>query len=128
MQKYKEYLNWQKKIKKKSILADTPLKIALHCIRELEYSRTKSNKLTERNFRFGILLVGHMETVNQIGVESVSIHDQFVARQFFKVGSINSFLAILSELSSRLPCETRAHSGLCNRVTNGKMSSILQKR
>ena len=48
--------------------------------------------------------------------------------EFLKVGSINSFLAILIGLSSRLLCEARAHSGLCNRVTSSKMPTRLQKR
>ena len=50
---------------------------------------------------------------------------------FFKyllVGSINSFLAILIGLSSRLLCEARAHSELCNRVTSNKMPTKLQNR
>ena len=44
-----------------------------------------------------------------------------------KVGSINSFLAILNGLSSRLLCEKRAHSGLCNRMTSSKMPTRRQK-
>lgn len=80
------------------------MKIALHCIRGLEYSRTKSNKLAEHNFRFGILHVGHMKSVYQIGVESVPIHDQFVARQFFENFKQPHVIVVI------LGCNIRSHS------------------